>query len=160
MYPDIKPDPTRANVFANGNLMCTIHPDNPLVPWLKIAADWQTLTPTAQATFRPIITRAVQHLFKLVADDYEPGPCWHDEDVHEGGIESLARIGGTWDRNTLTPYVLILHGIGLSDDEIADLLAPIHEKNLMMAYGGGVDDLDELFISCQDDPRTPASPPC
>lgn len=143
MYADIKPDPTRANVFANGNLMCTIHPDNPLVPWLKIAADWQTLTPTAQATLRPIITRAVRHLFKLVADDYEPSPVWYMEDVHEGGIESLARIGGTWNRNTLTAHVLILHAIGLSDDEIAELLAPIHEKTLEMAYGGGVDDLDD-----------------
>lgn len=137
MYANITPDPSRINIFTNGNLMATVHPNDPLVHWLKLAADWQTLTPKAQAAHRPIITRAVQHLFKQLSDDYEPGPIWYDEELYEHGTEALARIGGTWDRNKLTPYVLILHAIGLSDDEIADLLGPIHEKNILMAYGGG-----------------------
>ncbi len=146
MHPDVKLDPTRANVLVNGMLMCTLHPDSPLIPWLKIAADWSAMTPTAQATLRPTIMKAVQHLFARVADDYEPSPVWYDEDLYEGGIESLARIGGTWNRNTLTAHVLILQTIGLTDDEIADLLGPIHEKNLMVAYGGGCDDPDDARV--------------
>lgn len=142
MCINITPDPDRVNVFANGVLMCTIHPNDPLVHWVKIAADWQTMTPKAQGTLRPVITRAVRHLFNQLAYDYEPGPVWFDEELHESGIESLARIGGTWNRNTLTPYVLTLHAIGMSDDEIADLLAPIHQRNLEMTYGTTVDDPD------------------
>lgn len=135
MYPEIEFDPTRANVFVNGNLMCTVHPNDPIVHWLKIAADWQTYTPTAQASLRIITTRAVRHFFKELADDYEPSPVWYPEELYEGGIESLWRIGGTWDRNKLTPYLLILQAIGLTDDEITDLLAPIHQRNLETAYG-------------------------
>lgn len=135
--------PEYAQIYLAGHRIGTLHPKDPLIHWLNIAAEWHTYTPKAQDTLRPIVKSAVVHLFNKFAKEYEPSPVWYANELYEGGLDSLERIGGTWNRDVFRPYLAVLMVIGVSDDEGADLIAPGHAIALGMASGDGPPD-DEL----------------
>lgn len=137
----------RATVSLNLHPAFTIRTTDPMLHWVKVAAEWDTFSETGKNALRPVVVDAVRHLFEKLSADYEPGTCWHEDDLYNGGFPELWRlVGGTWNTNALRPYLTVLAAVGLTDDEIVDLLAPIHERNLAGAYGGGyAEPLDDLL---------------
>lgn len=130
-----------ATIQINGHPVFTLRTDDPLMHWMKVAEDWPTLPEHQQAQLRPVVAKAVLHLFKKKADDFEPLSCWHEEDLYERGAEAMGRlIGGTCSPRAALPYMAVLKAIGVPDEKAEALLLPHMIQNARAAYGSSVVD--------------------
>ncbi|HJV26298.1 MAG TPA: hypothetical protein VJ673_11455 [Aromatoleum sp.] len=117
----------------------TVSSTDPLVVWLREAEAWPTYTPAIQRALRPLVLEAVQHLYREFVSSFEPWRLgiWYEEDAYRTNPHELCQqVGGALREGASWPYMAVLAAIGVSDEESADLMAPILERNLLAAYGG------------------------
>ena len=130
---------------------------HPLLPLLWLTARWGEM----MDQMRPAIIENVRLLFSALADAYKPelAQGWDDAYLRDRCQETYDKpdlcdpasylrralgtesdlnypresAGGTWKDNAMIPFLTVLSNIGMTDEEIGDVLLPIHERNLAAA---------------------------